>query len=217
MVLGLARPGSSASTITVNKRVIKLIQWHTDDNADFNRACQASAGASLPASSGSGTSGNALQSVLNTLLPALAGALLAMIGSDVKGASDRRWENAAELRTNWSGFKLATELFAAKALESTGGLPPTEDLDVKRFMLRATLLKVRAQHRKRSFRGRRRQWHEVETLLGKLTEELGVSMADGWGADDIADRTSRDAEISRSLSDSEPCVDKIADALERKK
>jgi hypothetical protein len=215
--LGLAQPGSSAATITVDKRVTKLVQWHADDSADFDRACDAFAGANMPASSGSGTPGIGLQTVLGTLLPALAGALLALIGTDIKDASDRRWENAAELRTNWSGFKLAAEFFVAKATRATGGLPSADDLDLKRFTLRATLLKVRAQHRRSSIFRRRRELTDVETLLQRLTADLGASMASRWGADAVADRISRGTEIADSLSDSEPLIDKVADALERNK
>lgn len=195
--LGLAQPGSGRAKIHVTGGpVLPYARWRAEEGPDFTRACAAYMAANAPAQSGqeSGT-----ESVLDILLPVLAGAVLTLAADDIRQASGRRWAMADELRTAWRAFDATLSSFLEECEES-GPLPETRDLDGKRDDLRAVLRKMGVRY------GRSRTLGE---LLGALDRgRLGPSRIEpGLDGDTIAGIRA-DLDRFRSLAES------LADGLE---
>lgn len=205
--LGLAGVGSSPGAMRVGGREISLARWRAADSADFQQACDAYATANMPASapavSAPAAESSGIQTVLDILLPVIAGALLTMAADDFKQASDRRWAEADELRTDWQAFHTTVLSYLRERQKALAtGLPSATDLDAKRRALQATLRKIRSQHRKSP---------TIGGLQDKLTGELGPSIAGDWDGKD-----SRAKQITDCLDAFGSSLEQVASALERR-
>lgn len=200
--LGLVGAGSSPAAMHVGGHTFSLGEWHTSDSADFKRACDAYAMASMPAQA-SAEQSTGLQAVLDILLPVIAGALLTMAADDFRQASDRRWAEADELRTDWEAFESAVQSYVREWQRVLAeSRPASSDLDAKRTALAATLRKIHSHHRKSP---------TIRTLQNKLADGLGPSIADGWNGKDA-----RAKQITDCLGTFGSSLEKVAAALERR-
>lgn len=198
--LGLADAGSSPAAMHVRKRNLPLAQWHAADEADFDRACDAYAAAARPAPAAQGTG---IQSVLDILLPVIAGALLTLAADDVRREGDRRWAEADELRAAWVAFRAAAQSYVKERMKPlTTSLPPTTELDARRGDLDAVLGKIRFQHRKSP---------TIRSLQDKLNDDLGRSITANWDRKD-----SRAKHITNCLGTYGTSLEKVAGILERR-
>jgi hypothetical protein len=200
--LGLAGVGSDPAAMHVRKQNLPLTQWRAAHKADFDRACDAYATSSNPAPAAAAP-GAGVQSVLDILLPVIAGALLTVAADDIKRMADRRWAEAVELRAAWAAFRAAVQAYLKeRAKPLTRGLPPTTELDVRRGDLKAVLLKIRFQHRKSP---------TIEGLQDKLIDDLGQPITEGWDG-----KESRAKQITDCLGTYGTSLEKVAGILERR-
>jgi hypothetical protein len=206
--LDLAGQGSTQSVLLIGSDRLSIQQWHSADDADFLRACDAYSAANMSAPPAAEPAENALQTVADVLLPVIAGALLTMAADDFKQAADRRWTQASELRAAWQEFEQAAIAFAelcARALPD--GLPSVGDVDDKRRKLQATVQKLRVQYHGRS---------KIRVLQRPLElDPLGPSMRGGWDTDHAMKRK-RAQLIKERLDTYGASVEDVASTLERK-
>jgi hypothetical protein len=210
--LGLGTAGPVPGVLDVGQRDLTPNQWRTVDDSDFERACAALATSSLPASMpGSGDEGSGIQQVLDVLLPVVAGALLTLAADDVKQASDRRWAQADELRTNWAAFEGSVLSYVKLRLNPPStGLPSLAELDGNRRALQGTLRKIFSQHRKSP---------TIRGLRSLLSGSLGSTLSEGWGRSGDPDvnkkRRDRENEVRDCLDNFGADLEKVAATLER--
>jgi hypothetical protein len=146
--------------------------------------------------------------VLAILLPVIAGALLTMAADDIKQASNRRFEQADELRADFRAFETAVQLYVqARRNPLNVGAPSLDGLDEKRRTLMATLRKIRSQHRK---------WPTIVILQDYLAGGLGPSIANGWDGEDAAGGSARAKQITDCLGTFRSSLERVAGALERR-
>ncbi len=208
--LGLAGAGSTPDRLHMGGRDVTLAAWRAADGAGFQRACDAYATASRPASApGSATPAAGLRDVVNVLLPVIAGAVLTMAADDFKQISDRRWALADELRADWAAFQAAVLSYVRRRRDLLGAVPVDDDIDTKRRTLTATLRKVHSRHRK---------WPSIRLLQDILNGDLGGAIVDGWGMGDASGSATsvRAAEITDCLSTFGSTLENVAGVLERR-
>jgi hypothetical protein len=205
--LGLAEAKSTPATMYIHGHKLTFSQWRAADNGDFEQACDAYATAGLPASAAASPA-TGIGAVLGVLLPVIAGALLTMAADDFKQDSDRRWVQAGELRNDWQAFDAAVRSYlAARQQPLAGGLPSSADLDAKRRILVATLLKIHSQHRRSP---------TIGNLQKNLSGDLGTSIVDNWDDGDTTKIRARATKITDCLSECESSLEKVAGALEHR-
>jgi hypothetical protein len=157
VTLGLAGTDSTPAALTVHGRTLALPQWRIADSADFTRACDAYAAASVPGlaasdASGSGDSAgtsDTSEQLLDVLLPVIAGALLTMAADYFKQAGDQRIALGDELRASWLEFESAVKNYLADSVNPLAtGRPLSSDLDAKRRVLGADLRNISLRYPK---------------------------------------------------------------------
>lgn len=209
--LGLAERGSVPAGIrAVDGEVLPYSRWRAVDNADFLRACDAYAAANRPVQTASGADGPGSATVLDILLPVIAGALLTLAADDVRQAAGRRWELADELRTEWRAFDAAVDSFVTECVKAQAAgdpRPPSGDVDEKRRALQAVLRKARSRY------WRYRRSPVPARLLEALAEDadpLGPSrLGTGWNRGD------RDEKVREFLGECRSSLEELAGKLER--
>jgi hypothetical protein len=209
--LGLVGSGSSVAALSSHGTVESLPQWRAKDDPDFQRACDALAAPAMPSGGGSESSANGILQLLNVLLPVAVGAMLALAVDEVKQGADRRWAQAEELRTAWSGFRGVAESYVKEQRRKLSGGPLPGDLDAPRRELAAILRRIQLQQR------RSRNINRLKSALGT---SLGSGITQDWpGGDsrDAGDRREAKADgITASLEEFDSSLQLVASKLERK-
>lgn len=217
--LNLVDSGSSPSAIHVSGSVMPLAEWRSEDDADFQRACQAYA---TPAFASGGSSGGGTGGLLGILLSATAGALLTLTIDELKQGSDRRWAQADGLRESWSAFRGALEAYAEERRKPD--LLPEGDIGGLRRDLVTRLRAIQSQHRRSP---------TVASLKGQLTTQpaepgkpgepgrlSGSGIAAGWAKgisdDAFGERRERARQIVGYLDEFDSSLQMVAGKLEHR-
>jgi len=200
--LGLIQPGATADRIVAYGKTSDLRQWHSQQSADFNRACGAESSVALPRGAGSSW----LRTTSTTVLQVLLGSLLALLSSNFGMVKERRKTRADALRVAWQEFTSALlDYTETRAAGSPRGVPSSSTIDRHRASVVLTARRAGATHR---------SWQDPEKLIGILENELGGAVENGW-VTDSDHRAQRQQAIAADVESASGLVERVAAGTER--
>lgn len=174
--LGLARPGGSASQLTVGNRQLTVDEWRYAYPRAFERSCTALvASAQLPLT-GTPSDPGVVLSLATNLAAVFAGALLTWFAGEWRAAAERNRLQAETLGTSVQAFAEAADGYISVwADPQSNAIPPDDLLRARRAELSAQLRLVEATHPRWTLLASLR--HQI--LHGELGDDMAMTLSRG--------------------------------------